>query len=117
MKLTYNADKDGICYLDLTAPSNNRQDIGTWGRMRLRYLKEHRPGLYAVLRIQGVLFTHLTVINEQAKKHFDLTVARMMKTQGVDEDMKARDQKAWVEAVNNIMAMTREIVVDELIHS
>ncbi len=117
MKLTYTADKDGIYYPNLTAPSQNRQDIGTWGRMRLRYLKEHRPGLYAALRTQGVLFTHLTETNEQAKQHFNLTVARMMKSQGVDEDMKTRDQKAWVGAVNNIMAMAREIVVDELIQS
>ena len=49
----------GDYYLpDLELPKEQRP-IGRWGRMRLEYLKEHRPGLYTRLILSGKLGSHL----------------------------------------------------------
>ena len=39
------------------------QPIGKYGRMRKRYLKEHRPVLYSQLNVSGKLFSHLREID------------------------------------------------------
>ena len=41
---------------------------------------------------------------------------QMMKKQGVDEKLKARDQMLWVGMVNNIRNAAEEIVLNELIY-
>ena len=45
-----------------------------------------------------------------------ILVRQMMEKQGVTEELKARDQMAWVGAVNNIRNVAEEIVLKELIY-
>ena len=44
--------------------------------------------------------------NEQ--ETYDLIVRQMAEAQGIDEELKARDQMAWVGAMNNIRSAARE---------
>ena len=46
----------------------------------------------------------------------DILVLQMMKKQGITEELKARDQMAWIGAVNNIRNAAEEIVLKELIY-
>ena len=39
-----------------------------------------------------------------------LIVQQMAKAQGINEDLKERDQMAWVGAMNNIQSAAREIM-------
>ena len=39
---------------------------------------------------------------------YDLIVRQMAEAQGIDEALKARDQMAWVGAMNNIRSAARE---------
>lgn len=41
----------------------------------------------------------------------------MAKSQGVTEALKAKDQMAWVEAMNNIRNAAEEVVLSELIYN
>ena len=43
-------------------------------------------------------------------------VQQMMDKKGITEELKARDQMAWVGAVNNIRNVAEEVVLTELIY-
>ena len=46
----------------------------------------------------------------------DILIRQMMEKHGGTEELKARDQMAWVRAVNGIRNMAEEIVLNELIY-
>lgn len=91
--------------------------IGVWGAMRRDYLKKHRQSLYYQLLLSGKLNDHLAGIEEQAQDMMWTLTKRMAKAEGVTEELKRRDQMAWVGAMNNIQSRVREIVNYELIFS
>ncbi len=47
----------------------------------------------------------------------DTLLPQFMKAAGVTEELKARDQMAWVGLVNNCKARVEEIIFSELIYS
>ena len=98
---------------DLEAPEAPR--IGKYGTMRHSYLRDHHRGIFDGMLLQGTLNTHLEQIDRQANEMMDRLTAQMAQSQGVTEQLKARDQMAWVGAMNNIRAAAEEIVMRELI--
>lgn len=44
------------------------------------------------------------------EQQMELIVQQMAKVQGIDEELKAKDQMAWVGAMNNIWQAAREIM-------
>ena len=91
--------------------------IGVWGAMRRDYLKKHRQSLYYQLLLSGKLNDHLADIEEQAQEMMWTLPKQMAKAEGVTEELKRKDQMAWVGAMNNIQARVREIISNELIYS
>ncbi|MDE6994973.1 MAG: TnpV protein, partial [Lachnospiraceae bacterium] len=71
---------------------------------------------YTSMLLTGRLMPHLRQIDEQAQEQVDQTVAEMMKAKGVDENLKARDQMAWVQAVNSLTAQAEEAVLQEIVY-
>ena len=51
----------------------------------------------------------------QARNKLDLFVTQLAEKEGINEQLKARDQLAWVRAMNNIRNRAEEIVLKELI--
>ena len=98
---------------DLEAPEAPR--IGKYGTMRHSYLRDHHRGIFDGMLLRGTLNTHLEQIDRQANEMMDRLTAQMAQSQGVTEQLKARDQMAWVRAMNNIRASAEEIVTRELI--
>ena len=98
---------------DLEAPEAPR--IGKYGTMRHSYLRNHHRGIFDGMLLQGTLNAHLEQIDRQANEMMDRLTAQMAQCQGVTEQLKARDQMAWVRAMNNIRASAEEIVTRELI--
>lgn len=90
---------------------------GVWGSMRQDYLKKHRQSLYYQLLLSGKLNDHLADIEEQAQDIMWNLTEQMKKAEGVTEDLKRKNQMAWVGAVNNIQARVREIIRVELIYN
>lgn len=95
---TYHQGQDGILYPDLLPPKEDAPTYGKYGRMRRTYLKEHRPALYISLLLSGKLNAHLNEIDEAANTQMELQTKQMATAQGVTEELKARDQMAWVGA-------------------
>ena len=91
--------------------------IGKYGRMRRRYLKEHRPCLYSSLILSEKLYPHLLEIDRAAQEQMDTMLPRMKEAAGVTEELKARDPMRWVGLMNTLTAQIEEILINELICS
>ena len=89
--------------------------VGVWGQMHYQYLKETKPTLVNVMRMNGNLKSYLREIDEQAEEMIFRLVKQMAKDEGVDEAMKRRDQLYWVGRMNNIRNRAEEIVLREVI--
>jgi len=100
---------------DLNLPEAPRQSIGHYGRMRKTYLEEHRPGLYERLLLSGELYEHLVEIDTCCAERIDRMVRQMAEAEGITEDLKARDQLAWVGRMNSIRQRAEENILRELI--
>ena len=97
-------------------PAEPVRDIGKYGRMRLTYLKQHRRKLYRELVSTGKLQAHLLDINGTANDWLDRMMPQMAKAAGANEELKTRDQMAWVGLMNNCKARAEEIIFSDLIY-
>ena len=53
--------------------------------------------------------------NEQAADRLACIVLQMQEAEGVNEELKARNQLAWVRDMNNIRSRAEEIILSEMI--
>ena len=72
--------------------------------------------LYSDLVLSGKLYSYLADIDTQARNKLHLIVTQLAEKEGINEQLKAQDQMAWVAAMNNIRNRTEEIVLQELIY-
>jgi len=108
----------GDCYLPcLKLPEERTAYIGIWGQRHLRYLKQHRKGLYSELLISGKLNDYLADLNEQAEEMFSRLVKQLAEKEGVTEALKAENQMLWVQKMNSIRNAAMEIVANDLIYA
>ena len=112
---TYTLAEDGMYYPDIAIPEGDPPRYGKYGRMRLRYLQEHRTLVYHDLIFRVKLTEHLNEIDEIANARMELLIHQMQEQQGITEELKVRDQLAWIGAMNNIYAAAEEIVYVEII--
>ena len=101
---------------NLALPDTGDNQIGRYGRMRRRYLKEHRRILYTDLLTSGNLRRHLTEIDQACNERMESIVSAMAKQEGVAEALKAADQMEWVRRMNSIRNRAEEIVLTELVY-
>jgi len=114
LELTYK-EVDGIFYPVFELPQQ-RGPIGMYGRMRRKYLIDHKIVLLNQLVVTGQLYEHLAQINREAMELLDRLIDQMKKVEGVTEELKGRDQMAWVGRMNNIKARAEEIVLAEVVY-
>lgn len=92
-----------------------KQSIGIWGRKHQQYLKDHHPGHYAGLVQSGRLNGYLAAIDEQVRNQLVLLISQLAKAEGINEELKDRDQMAWVGAMNSIRSRAEEVIISDLI--
>ena len=93
-----------------------QKEIGKYGRLHLKYLKEHRKGRYTNLLLEGTLNQRLYEIDLEAKQMVESIITRLADERGIDEDLKAHDMLRWVAEMNNIKASAEEIVLREVVY-
>ena len=101
---------------NLALPETVKKPIGHYGRMRLDYLREHRPWLYTRLILSGKLYDHLAETDETSRNRLDRMIPQMAKAEGVNEALKARDPMTWVARMNSIRYRAEESILTELIY-
>ena len=94
---------------------NNLKEVGIWGQRHYQYLKENHPTTVNVMRMNGTLNSYLREVDEQADEMAFQMVKQLAKQEGITEELKRRDQMAWVGAMNNIRDRVNEIVLYEVI--
>ena len=116
MKIELDYVKAGDYYLpDLTAEPYPKRGLGKYGLLWLRYLKEHRPIVWAELVMGGKLYAHLLEVEDAAQDLLDSMMPGMAKEAGAIEKLKARDPMRWVGLMNCCKAQVEEIIFAELI--
>ena len=114
---TYTLGADGMYYPNLELPEEEVPRYGKYGRMRHTYLREHKKACYTTLLFGGKLVAHLNEIDDTANAQMELIVKQIANTQGINEELKAQDQMAWVGSMNNIRITAEEIVLNEIVYS
>lgn len=114
-KITYR--KEGDYFVpNLYLPKQPEGNIGKYGKLRLDYLKNFNRGLYSELLISGTLKQHLLDIDENANNRVNLLVKQFAEAENVNEELKAKNQLEWVQAMNNIKNRAEEIVFNEILY-
>ena len=100
-KITYHKEGDYLIP-DLYIKNYKKNDyhIGKYGRLRLKYLKEHNRGLYTELLLDGKLDKHLALIDEDANKRLNDIIKKLAKEEGINEKLKSTNQMQWVQSMN-----------------
>ena len=116
INITYHIEGDYLIPDLIIEDSNSNYNVGKYGHLRNNYIKEHKIGLYTELMITGTLTNHLIDIDKAATARVKNIVDKLAKAENVNEDLKSREQLAWVKAMNNIKNRAEEIVFNELIY-
>ena len=114
MEITYTRKGDYL-YPNLALDSADDVELGKYGQMRRRYLREHREAMYWGMYVQGTLTQHLLEVDEAAQAQVDLTVRRLLKLYPApDRDV---DFLAYVGHMNSLTAIAEEAVLHDLIYA
>ena len=115
MELTY--AKVGDYYIPNLIVSEEKRPIGKYGRLRKKYLQEHRSMIYSDMVLTDKLWKHLADIEEQAQQRLEVLIQQMKEVEGVTEELKAEEQLEWVRRMNSICSRAEEIVLNEIVYS
>ena len=107
--------RNGDYYIpNLKAPEGT-YSIGRYGKLHSIFIKENRPAFYSMKMLNGTWLAYLEEIDTSAKEMVDKLVKDMAIKQGITEELKTKDQMAWVDAMNNIRHSAEEMVYNELL--
>ena len=114
MELYYTM-KDEVLLPEMSLPET--EPIGRYGRLRQKYLREHRPILWNQLLMNGTLWPHLHEIETAAQQRIDLMLPKLAADAGATEELKAADPLKWTGLMNSCKAQAEEVVLSELIYN
>ena len=102
--------RNGDYYIpNLTGPDDKVYNIGKYGRMHAKFIKENRPCFYTAKMIDGTWLAYLEMVDRLIK---ELVVQR-----DVTEELKADDQFAWISAMEQINHTAEEIVFENIVYA
>ena len=115
--------KNGIEYVrqgdyyipNLTVPDEKVYNIGKYGGLHSIFIKENRPCLYSMKMLNGTWLAYLEEIDTTAKEMVNKLIKDMAVKQGVTEELKSKDQMAWVSAMEQIRHTAEEFVFEDMI--
>lgn len=107
---------EGDYYIpNIIAPKQEKITLNKYGKMRLKYLKEHKKTDYTIMLMNGTLNTHLKEIQKTAQSRVEQIIDQLKAKSNLTEDMKNTDMLYWVGTMNSIKAQAEELVFYELI--
>ena len=106
---------DGDYYLPCLTVPEDEQPVGIWGQRHLRYISRYQKVRHTTLLLNGKLNSYLAEVDSHAVQMLVSLVTQMAAKEGVTERLKATDQLAWVQRMNNIRSAAEEIVNAEVI--
>ena len=108
--------KVGDYYLpDLTVPTDKKYNIGKYGRLHGKFIKENRPCFYTARMIDGTWLDYLEQVDAAAKNEVERLVKTIADGLNISEELKATDQMQWVGLMNNAKAQAEEFVLKNIV--
>lgn len=108
---------DGDYYIpNFSMPKQEKIVLNKYGRMRLKYLKEHKKVEYTIMLMDGTLNAHLKEIQETSDNRVQQIIRELKAKSDLTEDMKNTDMLYWVGTMNSIKAQAEEVIFNELIY-
>lgn len=100
----------------IDSASVKANELGKYGKLRLKYLLEHKKIEYTILWVENKLRSHLLEIDKTTNERFNLLMKQLAEKENINEELKANNQLEWVRAMNNIKNCVEEIIFRELIY-
>jgi len=109
---------EGEYYIpNLVMPKQEKLILNKYGKMRLKYLKEHKKTEYTIMLMDGTLNTHLKELQETADNRVQQIISELKAKSDLTEDMKNTDILYLVGTMNSIRVQAEEIIYKELIYT
>ena len=100
----------------LTLPQTDEAEpLGKYSRMRLAYLKNHRPVLYNQMLLNGTLWPHLQDVQKTACAYLERTITTLLDNYPAPD--KEHTQLLWVAHMNVLKTQAEELVVREIVYA
>ena len=109
--------RNGDYYIPNLKAPEGKYNIGKYGRLHSIFIKENRPCLYSAKMLNGTWLAYLEEIDTFAKEMVDRLIKDMVVKQGITEELKAKDQMAWVSAMEQIKHTAEEFVFEDIVYS
>ncbi len=106
---------DDYYFPDFTDPEE-LGSLGIWADMHLAFMKEHQTHAYVEMLFADKLVSYLQEFNKQAEERLQRIGEQMPQAEGVTEQLKAKDQLAWVQKMNEIAGRAEEAVLTEMVY-
>ena len=107
--------RNGDYYIPNLKVPEGTYNIGKYGRMHAKFIKENHRAIYSVKMLNGTWIAYLEEIDTTARERVDKLIKDMAVKQGITEELKVKDQMAWVGAMNNIRHSAEEIVMHDIV--
>ena len=112
MELSY-VETEGILYPEIQVAENQSEiNLGKYGRMALKYLKENHQSRYSLLLMEENLMDIMKQVNEEAYNKLDMLVDQMLKEDPIDnyrDTMETNKKKIQKQMI------AEEIVLKEIV--
>ena len=109
--------RNGDYYIPNLKAPDGTYNIGKYGRLHSIFIKENRPCIYSMKMLNGTWLAYLEEIDTSAKEMVDRLIKELVVKRGVTEELKAKDQFAWVSAMEQIKHTAEEFVFSDLIYA
>lgn len=101
---------------NLYISKDTNYNIGKYGKVHLRYIKQYKKAFYTDLILDGKLNSYLYSIDEQAHKVLDEIIKELAEKENVTEELKITNQLEWVSKMNNIKNRAEETIYNEYVY-
>ena len=115
-ELTYQKNGDYMIP-NLTLTEQEQTPLGKYGRIRKKYLKEHRTVLWNQMILSDTLYPHLREIDAAANSRLEQMIPALARAAGATEALKASDPLKWTGLMNTCKAQAEETILAELVYT
>ena len=101
---------------NVLVPDTKKYNIGKYGRMHAKFIKQNRPCIYSAKMLNGTWLEYLQEIDNTAREMVDKIIKDMAIKQEITEELKEKDQFAWISAMEQIKHTAEEIALNEYVY-
>lgn len=115
--IEYCLAENGCYYPVIRLEQETDFHIGKYGMMYAECIMKYHRKQYLDMMMDGTWNQRLHEVDEECHREVEIAVKRIMKKEGVTEELKAENPVEWVRRVNGIRSRVETEVVNNLLQS